>query len=210
MSRSISRSSFDARSSRAGGSLAMIDTVVDESRLCSEPICCDGARRVLPACGVPGRPWLEITPGILGSDRPKQPAYSPCLRPEHSPGRADRVGDENIQRTSAASAMDVGAQIALLACLLSNLKGRKSSAVLILAKQTQRPKKTINQRVCGLCAASAGPGRAIRLTLCALGRCLNGRKQLSQTRTSERRSNVNRNRSSCFLSCATAEVLFIR
>ena len=30
MSRSISRSSFDARSSRAGGSLAMIDTVVDE------------------------------------------------------------------------------------------------------------------------------------------------------------------------------------
>lgn len=42
------------------------------------------------------------------------------------------------------------------------------------------------------------------------GRCLNGRKQLSQTRTSERRSNVNRNRSSCFLSCATAEVLFIR
>jgi hypothetical protein len=77
-------------------------------------------------------------------------------------------------RTSAASAMGVGAQIALLACLLSNLKGCESSAVLILAKQTQRPKKAINQRVCGLCAASAGPGRAIRLTLYALGRCLNG------------------------------------
>jgi hypothetical protein len=77
-------------------------------------------------------------------------------------------------RTSAASAMGVGAQIALLACLLSNLKGCESSAVLILAKQTQRPKKAINQRVCGLCAASAGPRRAIRLTLCALGRCLNG------------------------------------
>ena len=51
------------------------------------------------------------------------------------------MGDENIQRTSAASAMDVGAQIALLACLLSNLKGREIFRGPHFGKTNSTPKK---------------------------------------------------------------------